>query len=450
MTRPSDLALRSLGTLLLAALPVACARALPGGVLTPADVLEEPTPVASSPLTFEDALRRAVRDDPELASLRAGILGASGWPAAEPLGLWAGADNAGRPELGLELDLLSVLGLGPRKAEQVLARLRGSEATIALTARTREVAGELAEAYAVSAALSAPPPEIVLLNAEAFVKAGVAPAATNAAAAAARATLDADGAARAAEIQASSLRVRRRLGLRPDAPLTLDTSDAAFPVVPEADARRLLAASPELMRRLAAYEVARGELLRAQSNRDPGLVLNPALALDPSQFFGAVRLRLPIGAGPEIRAAHARLEAARLSVRAAVLAALEEAALTRAAWQVAEGASAAARSRLGAALALADAERGRVEAQGEGFTEAVLAGNAVIDAVREARQAVAEAARARVRAALAAGWPSALPALPPSPPCSVPGAPSNSALDSPGSLASPPSPPIPDPRSTLR
>jgi hypothetical protein len=448
MTRPSSRALRSLSTLLpaalLAALPAACARALPGGVLAPVDVLTEASPAASAPLGFEDALRRAVSDDPELASLRAGILGASGWPAAEPLGLAAGADSDGRAELGLEIDLLSVLGLGPRKAEQVLARLRSSEATIALTARTREVAGELAEAYAVSAALSAPPPEIVLLDAGAFVKAGVAPAATHAAGEAARATLAADGAARAAEMEASTLRVRRRLGLRPDAPLTLDASDAAFPVVPEPDARRLLAASPELMRRLAAYEVARGELLRAQSNRDPGLVLNPALALDPSQFFGAVQLRLPIGAGHEIRAAHARLEAARLSVRAAVLAALEEAALTRAAWQVAEGSAAAARSRLGATLALADAERGRVEAQGEGFTEAVLAGNAVIDAVREARQAVTEAARARVKAALAAGWPSALPSLPPAPACSVPAAPPGA---SPGR---PPSPPVPDPRSTPR
>ena len=63
-----------------------------------------------------------------------------------------------------------------------------------------------------------------------------------------------------------------------------------------------------------------------------------------------------------------------------------------------------------AALALSDAERARVETQGEGFAEAVLAGNAVVEASGGLREARIEAAKARVRAAVAAGWP--FPSLP--------------------------------------
>jgi outer membrane protein TolC len=361
-----------------------------------------PSPAPAGPLAYEDAVRRAVAGSPELAAARKAVEGVNLWPAREPLGLSMGDDSDGRVAAGLEIDALSLLGLGPIRAERCLARARRDEATIAWHARTREVAGEIAEAYAVEGALREAPAPPAFLDAEAYVRAGLAPAASTSAAEAARISIAADEVSREAERRAQRLRVGRHLGLTPEGAPVLLVTAAPWPDVPPADAARLLAVDPEVQRRLAAHEVARAEVARAHMGRYPSLVLSPSLAFDPRYFFGAVGVRIPLGAGAQVRAAVARLESARLSVRAAVLEALERAA----AWQAAERRAGAARARFDASGALATAEKTRVEAQGEGFTEAVLAGNSVVDAARGLREAVVEAARARVRAALAAGWPS--------------------------------------------
>jgi hypothetical protein len=387
----------------VASAAVGCARPLPGQPADPVGLAVAP-PFAG-PLTYEEAVRRAVLHSPELQALRLAMDAAGGWPPQEPVGLDVGADSDGRPELGLEVDLLSVLGLGPQRAERVLARLRRTEAGLVLHARTREVAIEIAEAYAIEMVLSEPSPPFAVLDPEAFVQAGLAPEAANEAKDAVVATLAVDALAREAAREAARLRVKRHLGLLPESHIVLVLPAAPWPRVEKPDARSVLASDPAVLRKVGAYEVSRGTLLRAQANRDPGLVVKPALALDPAQFFGAVSLRLPVGAGSEIRAAHAGMEAARLDVRAAVLEALEEANTAQRAWEVAEQAAVAARSQRKAALALNDAERARVQAQGEGFTEAVLAGNAVVDATTALREALIEAARARVRAASSSGWP---------------------------------------------
>jgi outer membrane protein TolC len=373
----------------------------------------EAPPGATGPLAYEEAVRSALARSPELAALRQAAAGVNTWPAGEPLGVGVGTDSDGRAEAGLEIDALSLLGIGPVRAERCLARARRDEATIAWHARAREVAGEIAEAYAVEAALASVPPPPAPLDAEAFVRAGLAPAASTAAAEAARTALAADEMAREASRRAQRLRVGRHLGLTPEhAPVLLPAS-TAWPEIPAAEPARLLAVDPEVQRRLAAHEVARAEVARAHAGRYPSLVLSPAVAFDPRYFFGAVGVRLPLGAGGEVRAAVARLEGARLAVRAAVLEALERAAAAADAAHVAERSAGAARARFEASGGLARAEQSRVETQGEGFTEAVLAGNDVVDAARALRDATAEAARARVRAALAAGWPA--PAPPPVP-----------------------------------
>ena len=382
-----------------------CARS-PCVPLDPVALSREGAPAPAGPFTFEEAVRQAVTRGPELAALRKAVEGINPWPGPEPLGVSVGDDSDGRVEAGLEIDALSLLGLGPIRAERAIARARRSEATIAWHARAREVAGEIAEAYAVESALRDAPPQPPMLDAQAFVRAGLAPEAATAAAAAAHTSLGADGMAREAERRAQRLRVGRHVGLMPqDAPVLVPPG-AAWPMVPVADAARLLAVDPEVQRRLAAHEVERAEVARAQAGRYPGLVLSPSVAFDPRYFFGAVGLRIPLGAGREVRAAVARVESARLSVRAAVLEALERAAAAADAAQAADRMAAAARERFDAAAGLANAEKARVETQGEGFTEAVLAGNSVVEAARELRAATAEAARARVRAALAAGWPA--------------------------------------------
>jgi hypothetical protein len=387
----------------------ACARTTP---TRPLDLVAlaaaEPVDAAAS-LTFEDAARLAVAEGPELASLRKAVAGVNVSGMREPVEVGAGTDADGRAEAGLTFDALSLLGIGQIQGERCLARALRSEATIAWHARTREVVGEIAEAYAVDAALAVAPPAPVLVDAEAFVKAGLAPEASTTAAAAARTSLGAEIRARESERRLQRLRVGRLLGRRPEAAPALVAAPAPWPVVPRADAARLLALDPGVQRKLAAHEVARGELARANAGRYPRLLISPSVAFNPTYFFGAIGLELPLDAGAEIRAAGARVESARLAVRAAVLEALERAEAAAEESRVADELERAAKAQFDASARLADAERARVETQGEGFTEAVLSANLVVEATRDLREAAVLAARARVKAALAAGWPSGLP-----------------------------------------
>lgn len=404
---------------LLATLALAgagCARGRPVRALDaaalPALAAQAP-PAPPGPLPFDEAVRRAAADGPELAALRKAVEGVNLRPSPGSLDASGGDDSDGRVEAGLSVDVLALLGLGAVRGERCLAWALRGEAAAHAEARGREIVGEIAEAYAVDAALGASPPLPTLLEAEAFVRAGLAPAASAAAADAARVSLAAEGAALEAERRLQRLHVGRFLGLVPESAPTLLAPTAPWPEVPAADAARLLALDPDVRRRLAAHEVARGGLAKAQAGLYPALVLSPSLAFDPTYVFGAVGLRLPLGAGREVRAAAARLEAARLALRASVLEALERAAAARSTWEAAEQAFAAAHARFEAARGLAEAEKARVETQGEGFTEAVLSANAVVDAARDRREAALEAARRRVRAALSAGWPGE--PLPPPP-----------------------------------
>ncbi|MFM8981116.1 MAG: TolC family protein [Planctomycetia bacterium] len=386
-----------------------CARPLPGAALEPAALAAAEAAPLDGPLSFEQALARALAHDPGLSSARAQADGVA-LPSPGALAASAGTETDRRPEGVLAFDLLALLGQGPARAERVLARLRRDEAGRELAARTREVAEQLALAFAREAALAEPLEAPPALDASGLVQAGLAPAAVQALLEAARAGWAADEAARAAEQLGHALRVGVHVGAPAGTAPALQAPPLGWPAVPGAQAAALLAVHPAVQRRVAAYEVARGEALRAQAARDPGLELSPSLVLDPSTFFGAVQLRLPLGAGDEVRAALARMEAARSAVRAAVLEALAEAHALRAAWQAAEARAVAASARLEAARALAGSERQRMLAGGQGSAEALLATREVLDAHGALRSERLSAAEARVRAAFAAG--AAAPGLP--------------------------------------
>lgn len=386
-----------------------CARPLPGATLEPASLAGSQAPPLDGPLAWDEALARTLAHDPSLAAARAAAAGVA-QPSPGALEASAGTETDRRPEGVLTLDLLALLGQGPARAERVLARLRRDEAGRELAARTREAAEALALAYAREAALAEPLEAPPALDAAGLVQAGLAPAAVESLLEAARAGWQADEAVRAAEQLAHALRVGVRVGAPAGMAPALAAPPAGWPAVPPAGPAALLAVHPGVQRTLAAYEVARGEALRAQAARDPSLSLSPSLVLDPSTFFGAVQLRLPLAAGDEVRAAFARMEAARSAVRAAVLEALAAAHALHAAWQAAEARAAAAEARLSAARALAEAERQRMLAGGQGFAEALLATREVLDAHGALRSARLAAAEARVRAAFAAG--AAGPGLP--------------------------------------
>ncbi|MCC7140161.1 MAG: hypothetical protein IT460_17200 [Planctomycetes bacterium] len=391
---------------LFAALP-ACARYRPAPLDAPA-VAAGLAPAPAGSLAYEDAVRHAVAHNPSLAALRARAAAVNVDPSPEPIGLEGGVDMDERGELVLSLDVLSLLGVGPRDAERAMARARRSEAWLEHHAQARAVAASLAEAYAVERALRAAPEPDAPPDPSAFVAAGVEVAAAGRLAESVAADRVAVLASRDAERAANEAMLRRLLGAAPGAPVSMVLPAAAWPPVPETPApAALVLARDDLQRRLAAYEVADAELRRAVAGQAPGIEVMPGLALDPSAAFGGARLRLPVNADREVVAAEAAREAARLEAVAALAEATEEAAAARAMLAAATAKIDAATRRHVAGVDLLRTARARLDA-GEGSAlELVMAARDAVMAAGDVREASVEAAKARVRAARAAGWPSA-------------------------------------------
>lgn len=386
----------------LVALACGCARYQPAPV-NPQLALAGSLP-AAGPLGFEEAVRWTVEHNPELRALRSRV-GAVGAPPGEPVEVGAGANEDGRANVGASIEALSLLGIGPRAADRSVAAARRSEAWALHHERARALAVDLAEAFAVERALTSLPQPEYEVDVSAFIQAGLESSAAETATSATRAEWDAEVALREAERASNRSGFARLLGLGTHTapPMTLESPD--WPVVPEPAPAALTAARADIQRLVAAFEVADAELRRAVAGQYPGLLLEPEVALDPTALFGAVRLRLPIGAGAQVRAAQCAREAARADVEAGVLAALDEARRARAAHHGATVALRSARLRAEASVQVLRAARTHLEASSGSVIDVVFAADAVVAAARALREASVEEARARVRAAAAGGWP---------------------------------------------
>jgi hypothetical protein len=357
-----------------------------------------------SPISFDEALKIAVDRNPDLVALRARASAVNLKPAREPIEVSGGVDADQRKEATVAIDALSLLGLGLHRTERVLAVARRDEALMAHHVRAREIAGEIAEVFALERALSTLPQPDVSVDASMYVRAGFESASAESAAAATREDWRAEAAVRAAAQESNRLALARLLGV-PPTDVRPAAVDEAWPPVRAADPRSLLCARAELQRRMAAFEVADAELRRAVAAQYPSVVLEPGIAADPTALFGAVRLRIPVGAGADVRAAECAREAARAEVESAVLDALRDASLSRQALTAAGAIRTAADRRLAASAELFRVGRTRLEVAEGSVIEVVLAGDAVVDAARSLREARMEEARARVKAALDSGWP---------------------------------------------
>jgi hypothetical protein len=331
----------------------------------PGEALRSPSP-GPGPLGFEDAVRWSVDHNPELRALRSRV-GAVGVPLGEPIEVGAGANEDGRANVGLAVDL--------------------------------------AEAFAVEGALAALRDPDSKVDASAYVQAGLESGAAETAASATRAEWAAEAAAREAERTSNRSAVARLLGIGEGASPTLRLPDPQWPAVPEPTPAALIAGRADIQRLVAAFEVADAELRRAVAGQYPGLLLEPQVAFDPTALFGAVRLRIPVGASAQVRTAECAREAARADAEAGVLAALDEARRARARHRSALATLAAARTRVDASGQILRATRTRLEVSSGSVIETVFAADAVVAGARSLREASIEEARTRVRAAAAAGWP---------------------------------------------
>ena len=389
---------------LLLALGAGCVAYAPRPVDPVAEVRDAPVP-PPGPLAWEDAVRFALDHNPDLLALRALAEAAGPRPPPAPPEASAGVDDGQLFEAGLRLDALSLLGLGPRRAEIILARARREEARLLHHQRAREVAGELAEAYEVERVYRALPPLPEPIDPSLYVRAGLLPAASEAAARANRVELDAEREERLSGRAQNRLALLRLLGARPGAALEIAPGELPLPPAGALEAAAVLRARADVQSALAGYEVADAEFRRAVAGQFPKLALEPSLGGDPLDLFGLVSVSLPIGAGRAARAAHAAREAARERVRGKALDAVTEAEVAAQAARRAAAQSASARERALASELLFRSAQARLATERGVLGEFLLEGQARVAVARELREAALADARARVAAARAAGWP---------------------------------------------
>ncbi len=309
--------------------------------------------------------------------------------------------------LALMIDPFALLGLTQRGASSFLAESRADEAAAALAqTRWRVVAG-IAEVFAHHRALDGlQGVPLVAVDSEVFAAAGLAsPVAIDqvrgaaAAADAERHAIDAEKATQTAEL-------RQMLGLSPASELDLVLPAADWPQVPPADEECLLR-RPDLALALARYRTADAEFRKAVADQYPSLMIGPDAPLRGGTIDPMAVLRLPLGASGPAEAARERRNAARSRVSDALALAANEASSWAAQYATAVVRERAARASARASAHAFAAATAALHVEVDAFERvSEKAPMAVRDAM-EAREAAIAAARARVRSAVAAGWPAA-------------------------------------------
>lgn len=309
--------------------------------------------------------------------------------------------------LALMIDPFALLGLTQRGASSFLAENRAVEAAAALAqTRWRVVAG-IAEVFAHHRALDGlQQVPLIAVDSEVFATAGLAsPVAIDqvrgaaAAADAERHAIDTEKATQIAEL-------RQMLGLSPASELDLVLPPADWPQVPPADEETLLR-RPDLALALARYRTADAEFRKAVADQYPSLMIGPDVPLRGGTIDPMAVLRLPLGASGPAEAARERRNAARSRVSDALALAANEASSWAAQHETAVVRERAARASARASAHAFAAATAALQVEVDAFERVSEKAPMAVRDTMEAREAAVAAARARVRSAVAAGWPAA-------------------------------------------
>lgn len=360
----------------------------------------------SGALPFEEAVRLLVARNPRLKATRAAIAAVNVSPGPRPLigGMQIMDGRAG--ETMIATDILSLLGLGPRKAEIAMRRAMRDERVQAHHELARDLVAELAEAYAVERALRDLPSPQVDVDIAAFERAGLASDSILVAAHSVLAEGQAESRVIAAALQDARRRIVELLGAAPGADIEPTGAGADWPRLPEIDGNRLVLARGDLQTLLAKWLVADKSYRFAVRRQMPNLILGVGGNVDLNMPMQLVSLELPLDASAEARAQDRARAVAFHELEAGVLAALHDAASTRLAWDAAAAHRDGMGERRKAAAALLGAERASLETDPRALDRVVFVAGRSVDAARQNREAAVREARARVRAARAAGWPT--------------------------------------------
>jgi hypothetical protein len=399
---------RTLGSALLVGLAGAatgCTAYRPELVRTPAAADRAPAPPTEA-LTFDRALVLMVERNPELRALGAEARGVNLRPYdAELRGILEVEDDRVM-QATLGTDVLALLGIGPRPAQRALASAMRYERLAMRLERTRELAGELAVAFAALGELDALVATVTPLDVSAYRRAGLAAPSDATESAAARIGWGAEREIVALEARRHRLTIARLIGSGPEHDVQVLPPSASWPRVPAPDERALLYARADLQRLAAALAVADREARLAAARQWPNVGIDFGAVFDPTDPFGMLEVSLPLAAAGEARAALARRDAARLALEAGVLAARHDAAQAQIALTEADANLRYAQGMWDGRHAAVRAARLRASIDTKDLSMAVRMEGEEIESARDLREARLMRARARVEAAVAAGWPS--------------------------------------------
>jgi outer membrane protein TolC len=309
--------------------------------------------------------------------------------------------------LALMIDPFALLGLTQRGASSFLAESRAAEAAAALAqTRWRVVAG-IAEVFAHHRALDGlQQVPLVAVDSEVFAAAGLASPVAIDQVRAAAAAADAERHAIDTEKATQIAELRQMLGLSPASELDLVLPAADWPHVPPADEESLLR-RPDLALALARYRTADAEFRKSVADQYPSLMIGPDVPLRGGTIDPMAILRLPLGAAGPAEAARERRNAARSRLNDALALAANEAASTVAQYEAAAARERAASSSARASARAFVASTAALHVEVDAFERVSEKAPVAVRDAMEAREAAIASARARVRSAVAAGWPAA-------------------------------------------
>lgn len=400
--------------LLLAVLLTGCASYVPLSAPRPQDVLCT-APAPATPLGFEQALARLVEHNPELRALRARAAAVVLRPNENALTGEIEVADGDVDETLVGTDLLALFGIGVKPARQALARAVRHEALAAHHERARVLCGELAEVYAADRELVELITRVEPLDVERYRRAGLAAAADTREAASSAAGWQAEREIVGLERASHRRRVAELLGLEPATDVSLFLSPPGWPARPAPQDAALFYARADLQRLAAALATADREYRVALARQLPTIGLALGARYDPTDPLQVVEVSLPLGARAEALGAYRLREAAAHDLKAGVLAAKHEVRESVLALERAEADLRFADEWWRAKRALVKAARERTAADASELAMALHLEGEEIEAARDLREARIACAQARVRAALAAGWPGPVPGIPGTP-----------------------------------
>jgi outer membrane protein TolC len=352
--------------------------------------------------TFGAAVLLAMRQNSDVRAAAARLRAAQAVTVpVEVQAEWTSDDDM----LAVMVDPFALLGSGPRGGALDVAEAEAARAAQELATVRWQAISAIAEAFLVEEALSVLTVPAIEVDAAAFERAGLASRVAAMKVRAAQARASAEQAELATARAQNRDTLRRLLGLASGAPIETVRGEAGWLRQPEGSEASVLQ-RPDLTLSLSRLQLAEAGFRAAVRDQYPSLMVGPDVPLSGGSVPAMAVLRLPVGMHGRAAAARERRDAAHAELTAAFVQASTEASSS----EMALATAIEARAGL-EATRVATEEALRVALVGlrvdpDAFDQLAESAAMAVREAQEHRMAVVALARARVRRAVAFGWPA--------------------------------------------